>query len=52
MDKEKVIEVAEALADFVTRVAKREATSKSEVAVLPEVAKTLLTYYSILNLGI
>ncbi|MCM1008976.1 MAG: hypothetical protein NC485_13900 [Ruminococcus flavefaciens] len=40
LDQEKY--VTEALVDFVKRVAKGNATSETEIAVLPEVAKVLL----------
>lgn len=42
-DKDKVIN---ALSEFVVRVANGKATSETEVAVLPEVAKILLVFDS------
>lgn len=44
MKKEDRDKVINALSEFVVRVAKGEATSIAEVAVLPEVAKVLLVF--------
>lgn len=46
MKKEDKDEVINALSEFVVRVAKGEATSIAEVAVLPEVDKVLLVFES------
>ena len=45
MGEEKEIELINALADFVIRVAKGKATSEKEVEVLPEVARVVADYY-------
>lgn len=44
MTDEQEKEVIDALVDFVIRVAKGKTTSDTEVSVLPEVAKVLLSY--------
>nr|DAL14395.1 MAG TPA_asm: hypothetical protein [Caudoviricetes sp.] len=46
MKKEDRDKVINALSEFVVRVAKGEAASIAEVAVLPEVAKVLLVFES------
>ena len=42
MDKEQYEQVTDALVNFIVRVANGNATSETEVAVLPEVARILV----------
>lgn len=47
MNEEKRAEIINALANFILRVSKKEATCETEIAVLPQIADVLLKFTQI-----